>query len=86
MSARPHITGSGARVYRSTSPDRWTMPRSVQDASQRLRVHGKVLPMEQPRTAYHRLGHAWKACIWGAGLIGAALLVDDVAKLVGVML
>jgi hypothetical protein len=34
--------------YRSSRPDRWTMPRPHQDASLRYIKHGAVQPMEQP--------------------------------------
>jgi hypothetical protein len=34
--------------YRSSTPDRWTMPRPHRDASLRYQMHGKVLPMQEP--------------------------------------
>lgn len=34
--------------FRSSPPDRWTMPRAYQDASLRLLKHGPILPMERP--------------------------------------
>lgn len=62
----------------SSRPDRWTLPRPTP----MLHTRGPVLPMVQPRTAYHRLGLAWKACIWGAGLAFAAVLVPNVLGVV----
>lgn len=35
-------------TYRSSRPDRWTMPRPYQDASLRFRTHGPIQPMERP--------------------------------------
>ena len=34
--------------YRSSSPDRWTMPRPFSDASQRFAKFGALQPMEAP--------------------------------------
>lgn len=34
-------------TYRSSRPDRWTMPRPYQDASLRFRTHGPIQPMER---------------------------------------
>ncbi|MBS1239416.1 MAG: hypothetical protein H6R45_122 [Proteobacteria bacterium] len=34
--------------YRSSRPDRWTMPRPPQDACLRRIAHGPIQPMEQP--------------------------------------
>ena len=33
-------------AYRSTRPDRWTLPRPHQDASLRYQVHGPIRPMD----------------------------------------
>ncbi|WP_347304062.1 hypothetical protein V5740_05465 [Croceibacterium sp. TMG7-5b_MA50] len=33
--------------FRSSQPDRWTMPRPHQDASTRYRIYGPILPMEE---------------------------------------
>ena len=35
-------------TYRSSQPDRWTLPRPHQDASLRHMIHGPILPMEEP--------------------------------------
>ena len=34
--------------YRTSQPDRWVQPRPHRDASQRLMIYGKLMPMEQP--------------------------------------
>jgi hypothetical protein len=34
--------------YRSSQPDRWTMPRPYSDPSLRRMAHGPILPMEEP--------------------------------------
>lgn len=34
--------------HRSSTPDRWTMPRPHRDASLRYMMHGPILPMERP--------------------------------------
>lgn len=34
--------------YTSSKPCTWVRPRPIQDASMRLRTHGKLLPMEEP--------------------------------------
>jgi len=41
--------------YRSSQPDRWTMPRPHQDASTRYRIHGPILPMEEQPGLFARL-------------------------------
>lgn len=33
---------------RTSRPDAWSNPRPQHDASQRLMIYGKLLPMEQP--------------------------------------
>ena len=33
--------------FKSSQPDRWTMPRPYQDASLRYRKHGPIQPMEE---------------------------------------
>ena len=35
--------------FRSSQPDRWTMPRPQQNAGTRYRIHGPILPMEEQR-------------------------------------
>lgn len=40
--------------YHSSRPDRWTMPRGIQDTSLRRKVHGRIQPMEAP-TFWERL-------------------------------
>lgn len=34
--------------FRSSRPDTWVQPRPFTDASQRLRMHGPIRPMEEP--------------------------------------
>jgi hypothetical protein len=41
--------------FRSSQPDRWTMPRPHQDAGTRYRIYGPVLPMEERRGFLARL-------------------------------
>ena len=43
--------------YRSSKPDKWTMPRPYQDASLRYRAHGPILPMEPRPGFFARLLH-----------------------------
>lgn len=35
-------------TYRSSRPDAWVQPRAYRDASQRLKQHGKIIPMDEP--------------------------------------
>ena len=42
-------------TYHSSRPDPWTLPRSVQDPSQRLVKHGKILPMDYKPGFFSRL-------------------------------
>ena len=37
-----------SQSYRTSQPDRWTMPRPHRDASLRYMMHGPILPMEEP--------------------------------------
>ncbi|MDP4538420.1 hypothetical protein Q9K01_02105 [Qipengyuania sp. DY56-A-20] len=35
-------------TYRSSSPDRWTMPRGASDTSLRRQIHGRIQPLDPP--------------------------------------
>jgi len=37
-----------SQSFRSSQPDRWTMPRPYRDASLRHMIHGPIQPMEEP--------------------------------------
>ena len=37
-----------SNTNRTSQPDRWVQPRPHRDASQRLMIYGKLMPMEQP--------------------------------------
>ncbi|QNE04644.1 hypothetical protein [Croceicoccus marinus] len=43
--------------YRTSSPDRWTLPRPYSDASQRFMKFGAVQPMHEP-TLWQKLFRA----------------------------
>ena len=34
--------------FHSSRPDRWVAPKPYSDSSLRYRMHGKILPMEEP--------------------------------------
>jgi hypothetical protein len=34
--------------YRSSSPDRWIMPRGPSDTSLRRQIHGRIQPLDPP--------------------------------------
>lgn len=38
-----------SRIFHSSRPDAWTLPRPHQDASARAMKHGKIHPMEPER-------------------------------------
>lgn len=42
----------GTLSYRSSTPDRWTMPRPHRDASLRLMKHGPILPMQGEKKGF----------------------------------
>lgn len=44
-------------TFRSSSPDRWTLPRPHTDPSLRYRKHGPIQPMYQPSLWERLLGH-----------------------------
>ena len=44
--------------FRSSRPDRWTLPRPHSDASLRRLVHGPIQPMEQPTLLQRLFGTA----------------------------
>ena len=37
-----------SKLFRSSRPDGWIVPRSYSDPSFRAMTHGKILPMEEP--------------------------------------
>ena len=43
------------RSFRSSSPDRWSVPRPYSDASLRMMKHGRVLPMADEPGLLRRL-------------------------------
>lgn len=43
------------RLYRSSPPDKWTLPRQSLHASERLYRHGPVRPMPEDRGFWARL-------------------------------
>lgn len=38
--------------YRSSAPDRWTLPRPHSDASSRLHKFGPLMPMDEPKRRF----------------------------------
>jgi hypothetical protein len=47
-----------SQTFRSSRPDRWTMPRPYSDASLRRQMHGAIQPMERPTFLQRLFGAA----------------------------
>jgi hypothetical protein len=58
MGSNDEVSPMSSQTFRSSRPDRWTMPRPYSDASLRHRTHGAIQPMERPSLLQRLFGTA----------------------------